>query len=298
MAEIKTKTTMEEFLTKDRANYYSGITSITVNSKDAYELKGKILDDLLENAFSGTNGEDANEHIEYFLKIVDPIDLPNVNYERVKLSVFPISLVGNASKWFEEFKGSITTWVDTKLFTHDIERTKTYKDYKNELNNEVDEPWSDNGVHYEICDHIFKPFRFKNGKTKWHICNLNEYGFYNGGELPGMVRVGYMAYFQNHEWSFKNIHKLDYELLVNLQECWWKINIHECSPFDNWRNHILGPYTNIDTPNDPYLDGRNGKANNNGDIQEEVELHKSEERCDLFDNPAKSRRFARLEVLR
>ncbi|GKA15711.1 hypothetical protein Tco_0695458 [Tanacetum coccineum] len=58
------------------------ITSITVNGKAAYELKGKFLDDLRDNAFSGTNGEDAVEHIEYFLKIVDPIDLPNGEEEQ------------------------------------------------------------------------------------------------------------------------------------------------------------------------------------------------------------------------
>ncbi|GJW31029.1 hypothetical protein Tco_0047904 [Tanacetum coccineum] len=87
MAKTKTNTAMEEFVTKDRENYYSGITSITVNGKAAYELKGKFLDDLRDNAFSGTNGEDAVEHIKYFLKIVDPIDLPNINYERLRLAV-------------------------------------------------------------------------------------------------------------------------------------------------------------------------------------------------------------------
>nr|GFC36872.1 hypothetical protein [Tanacetum cinerariifolium] len=35
-----------------------------------------------------------------------------VNYKRLRLAVFPISLVRNASKYFDEFKGSITTWVD------------------------------------------------------------------------------------------------------------------------------------------------------------------------------------------
>ncbi|GKA28602.1 hypothetical protein Tco_0714847 [Tanacetum coccineum] len=110
MAKIKTEATMEEFLTNNQANYYSGNTSITIDGKAAYELKGKFVDDLRNNAFSGTNGEDAVEHIEYFLKIVDPIDLPNANYERLRLAVFPISLVGNASKWFDEFKGSIITW--------------------------------------------------------------------------------------------------------------------------------------------------------------------------------------------
>nr|GEX44215.1 hypothetical protein [Tanacetum cinerariifolium] len=42
-------------------------------------MKGKFLDVLHNNAFSGINVEDAVEHIEYFLKIVDPIDLPNVH---------------------------------------------------------------------------------------------------------------------------------------------------------------------------------------------------------------------------
>ncbi|GKD02724.1 hypothetical protein Tco_1177698 [Tanacetum coccineum] len=44
--------------------------------------------------------------------------------------------------------------------------------------------------------------------------------------------------------SFVNFHELDYELLVKLQDYWWKVNDHKCSPFSNWRNHIEGPYAN------------------------------------------------------
>nr|GEU60645.1 hypothetical protein [Tanacetum cinerariifolium] len=39
MAYIRTKATMEEFATKDQANYYSRIISITIDGKRAYELK-------------------------------------------------------------------------------------------------------------------------------------------------------------------------------------------------------------------------------------------------------------------
>ncbi|GJZ18667.1 hypothetical protein Tco_0554790 [Tanacetum coccineum] len=67
--------------------------------------------------------------------------------------------------------------VDPKLFTHDIQRTKTYEDYENKLNNEVDEPWSKDGVPYEMCDHICEPFHFKDGKAKWSTCNSNEDGW-------------------------------------------------------------------------------------------------------------------------
>nr|GEW58204.1 hypothetical protein [Tanacetum cinerariifolium] len=51
---------METFVLNDEDNYYSMITSITINGKNTYEQKGKFLDDLHNNAFSGTNGKDAD----------------------------------------------------------------------------------------------------------------------------------------------------------------------------------------------------------------------------------------------
>ncbi|GJU17630.1 hypothetical protein Tco_1145596 [Tanacetum coccineum] len=102
---------------------------------------------------------------------------------------------------FKEFNFLLK--IDPELFTHDIERTKTYEDYENELNDELEEPWSEDGVPYKMCDHICEPFRFKNGKAKYLTCNSNEDGFCNGGELPRMVRVGYMTYFQDYEWYDK-----------------------------------------------------------------------------------------------
>ncbi|GKE47094.1 hypothetical protein Tco_1478352, partial [Tanacetum coccineum] len=91
--------------------------------------------------------------------------------------------------------------VDPELFTYDIERTENYDNYMNEFNDAFEEPWDEDGVPYEIGDHIYEPFRFKNERTKWPTCSTNEDGFYNGGELPGMVRVSYMTYFQDHEWD-------------------------------------------------------------------------------------------------
>ncbi|GKG40299.1 hypothetical protein Tco_0467076, partial [Tanacetum coccineum] len=64
------------------------------------------------NAFDGTNREEAVKHIEYFLRIVDPIDLPNVNHDKLRVVVFPISLVGGARRWFDKIKESIDNWVD------------------------------------------------------------------------------------------------------------------------------------------------------------------------------------------
>nr|GEV68574.1 hypothetical protein [Tanacetum cinerariifolium] len=198
-----------------------------------------------------------------------------------------------------------------------------------------EEPWLENGIPIDDVHHICEPLRFKNGKAKWRTCNSNDEGFCNGGELPRMVRVGYMTYFQDYKWYFRKLkdealkQKAIYE---RLKEYWRKMNDHECSLFTNWRSHIYETYTNtnIDANYDPYLDvsitfndheGRNDEK----DIREEKEPN-DDHGIHNFDNDldgdnayyhskksrsntkkigancleilAKNRRFAKLEGLR
>nr|GFA48805.1 hypothetical protein [Tanacetum cinerariifolium] len=110
----------------------------------------------------------------------------------------------------------------------------------------------DNGVPYQLCDHICEMCRFKNEIT---TCSSDIDGFCNGGELPGMVRVGSMTYFQDHK-CFGNFQELDYDVLVKLQECWWKINADEVAPFTRSESYGHEPYANMKTKKtrDPYLD--------------------------------------------
>nr|GEU90805.1 hypothetical protein [Tanacetum cinerariifolium] len=124
----------------DIFTFVIGITGITVNGKNAYEPKGKFLDDLHKNDFSGTNGEDAIKHIEYFLKFFDPIDLPNVNQDKLRVVVFPISLVGDAWRWFDGIRGSITSW---KLGSDEIKPTyeEPFDLEETDHDNEQDYEW-------------------------------------------------------------------------------------------------------------------------------------------------------------
>nr|GEV14271.1 hypothetical protein [Tanacetum cinerariifolium] len=90
--------------------------------------------------------------------------------------------------------------IDKDLFTFDIQGIRTYEEY--ELNNTVtkdlEEPWLDNRVPYQLCDHICEPYRINNGITKWPTCSSDIDGFCHDRELLGMVRVRSMTYFQNH----------------------------------------------------------------------------------------------------
>ncbi|GJZ95489.1 hypothetical protein Tco_0667823, partial [Tanacetum coccineum] len=106
MAEI-----MDQYMSKTRIDYGPGVARPKIDNKDQFELKGKFLKELRENTFSGSDNEDANEHIEKVLEIVDLFHVPNITVDQLMLRVFPISLTGAASCWLRnEPTGSIKTW--------------------------------------------------------------------------------------------------------------------------------------------------------------------------------------------
>nr|GFA01074.1 hypothetical protein [Tanacetum cinerariifolium] len=107
--------TMEQNMSKTRADYGSGIGRPNINDKDSFELKGQFFKELRDNTFSGSDHEDTNEHIKKVLKIVDLLHIPNANQDQVMLRAFPMSLTGAASHWLRNKpSGSITTWEDLK----------------------------------------------------------------------------------------------------------------------------------------------------------------------------------------
>ncbi|GJY35514.1 hypothetical protein Tco_0420892 [Tanacetum coccineum] len=165
--------------------------------------------------------------------------------------------------------------IDKDSFTFDIQGTGTYEEC--ELNNHVtrdlEEQWLDNEVPYQLL--------------KWPTCSSDIDGFCNGGELPGMVWIGSMTYFQHHKWYDELadgilkketlMHKAKVEeswgeaTPIKLQECWWKINAHEVEPFTHLESYRHRPYANFKTKkaHDPYLEinnifGRNYDTSNTG----------------------------------
>ncbi|GJY28891.1 hypothetical protein Tco_0404658 [Tanacetum coccineum] len=92
------ESTIEEYMTKTREDYGSGIVRPKIDEKARFELKGQFLKELCDNTFSGTNEKDVVEHIETFLEIVDSLDIPNVTHDQLRLSIFPVSLNGATRK--------------------------------------------------------------------------------------------------------------------------------------------------------------------------------------------------------
>ncbi|GKA02552.1 hypothetical protein Tco_0675217 [Tanacetum coccineum] len=110
VAETMAKT-MEQYMSKTRADYGSGVVRPKIEDKDNFELKGQFLKELRTNTFSRSDHEDANEHIEKVLKIVDLFHIFNITIDQVMLRSFPMSLTGAASRWLRNKpSGLITTW--------------------------------------------------------------------------------------------------------------------------------------------------------------------------------------------
>ncbi|GJZ74163.1 hypothetical protein Tco_0638309 [Tanacetum coccineum] len=110
-----TAETMEQYMSKSRTDYGSGVARPKIDNKDQFELKGQFLKELRENTFSGSDNEDANKHIENVLEIVDLFHVPNITVDQLMLRDFLISLTGAVSRWLRnEPTGSIKTWEDLK----------------------------------------------------------------------------------------------------------------------------------------------------------------------------------------
>ncbi|GKB96697.1 hypothetical protein Tco_0982834, partial [Tanacetum coccineum] len=169
--------------------------------------------------------------------------------------------------------------INTDLFTFDIQEIKTYEEYElnNNMTEELKEPWLDNG----LTDGNLKEEALK------HKARFEESW---GDATPEVIK--FCTWLKS---SFENFHELDYDVLVKLKECWWKVNAHENALFARWKNHGQGPYANTLTEKDydPNLDnnhifGRNYEANNAAKTQDNKKEHHDPSIC-------KIRRFMRMK---
>ncbi|GJY37146.1 hypothetical protein Tco_0422524 [Tanacetum coccineum] len=102
--------TMEQYMSKTQRDYGPGITRPTINQDFHFELKAQFLKELRDNTFSGSEHEDANEHIKKVLEIVDLFHIPKVTQDQIMLRAFPVSLTRAASRWLRnQPSGSIKT---------------------------------------------------------------------------------------------------------------------------------------------------------------------------------------------
>ncbi|GJR87612.1 retrovirus-related pol polyprotein from transposon TNT 1-94 [Tanacetum coccineum] len=173
--------TMEQYMSKTRTDYESGVARPKIDNKDQFELKGQFLKELREKTFSGSDNEDANKHIEKVLEIVDLFHVPNITVDKLMLRVFPISLTRAAARWLRnEPTGSIKTWEDlkTKFLNKYCPPGRTAKKIE-EINNFQQEP---DETLYQAWER-FKELLMK--CPQHYLTKIQEVIlFYNGLDVP------------------------------------------------------------------------------------------------------------------
>ncbi|GJY35017.1 hypothetical protein Tco_0420395 [Tanacetum coccineum] len=208
--------TMEQYMSKTRANYGSGISRPKIDDKDSFELKSQFLKELRDNTFSGSDQEDANEHIEKVLEIVDLFHIPNITQDQVMLKAFPISLTGAARHWLRNKpSGSITTWEDlkTKFLSKYCPPAYTAKTME-EINNFQQEP---DETLYQAWER-FKELLMK--CPQHYLTKMQEVIlFYNGLDVQTRQILDSKAQLNNLGREIKKVNEKVYATQVGCEQC-------------------------------------------------------------------------------
>ncbi|GKE07088.1 hypothetical protein Tco_1399106, partial [Tanacetum coccineum] len=289
-----------DYITATRKNFVSSDNEGRMVKKCIVEIQGTFLVKIHNDAFNGNDGENAFEHIDKFLEIVGPIKINGLTQDRFRLSVSPVSLAGAASEWFtKECIGSITTWDNMvekfilkfdHLSNHNEEEETEEDDNLNETDN-VPEIFMIEGNLFDFETPLCEAFHEFNSLLKidtylftYDIQNFKTYDEYkreldndkakDTQKLNGSSRK-HGLFSRSQVSCFENFHEIEYEVLLKLRECWWKVNAHEIAPFTCMENFGWGPYANMKTKwaINPYLDinrifGREYEAINVGCTQE------------------------------
>ncbi|GKD25038.1 uncharacterized mitochondrial protein-like protein [Tanacetum coccineum] len=174
---------------------------------------------LRTNTFSGSDHEDANEHIEKVLEIVDLFYIPNITIDQVMLRAFPMSLTGAASRWLRNKPtGSITTWdgLKTKFLNKYCPPARTAKKME-EINNFQQKP-------DENLYQVWERFKELLMKCPQHYLTEMQEKWYNGTSRSRSTETSYrlvaiQAQLNNLGREIKKLKEKVYAAQVGCEQC-------------------------------------------------------------------------------
>ncbi|GKE86859.1 ribonuclease H-like domain-containing protein, partial [Tanacetum coccineum] len=103
--------TIEQYIALILDDMKPDIVNPKIGEDVEFEINENFMRELRRKLFTGTDDEDAYEHLRMVLEIVDLFHFPGVTHDAIMLRVFPITLKGRALRWKDRLPaGSITTW--------------------------------------------------------------------------------------------------------------------------------------------------------------------------------------------
>ncbi|GKD23193.1 reverse transcriptase domain-containing protein, partial [Tanacetum coccineum] len=244
--EEETAETMEQYISKTRTDYGSGVVRPKIDNKDKFELKGHVFKELRENTFSGSDNEDANEDIEKVLEIVDLFHVPNITADQLMLRFFPISLTGAATRWLRnEPTGLVKTWEDlkTKFLNKYCPPGRTAKKIE-EINNFQQEP---DETLYQAWERFKKLFM----KCPQHyLTEMQEHNGTSRGRSTetsdGLAAI--QEQLNNLEREIKKVNEKLYAAQVRCEQCKGPHYTKDCSQKEEGKTLEEAYYTQFGGP--------------------------------------------------
>ncbi|GJY02462.1 hypothetical protein Tco_0360614 [Tanacetum coccineum] len=77
----------------------TGIVNPKIGDDVKFEINTNFMRELRRKLFTGTDDEDAYEHVHTVLEIMDLFHSPGITHDAIMLRVFPITLKGRALRW-------------------------------------------------------------------------------------------------------------------------------------------------------------------------------------------------------
>ncbi|GKA92347.1 calmodulin-interacting protein 111 isoform X1 [Tanacetum coccineum] len=103
--------TVEQYIALIPDDIKPGIVNPEIGDDVEFEINANFMRELRRKLFTGTDDEDAYEHVRTVLEIVDLLHFPGITHDVIMLRVFPITLKGRALRWKNRLPaGKITTW--------------------------------------------------------------------------------------------------------------------------------------------------------------------------------------------
>ncbi|GJX83795.1 hypothetical protein Tco_0333276 [Tanacetum coccineum] len=134
----------------ENAQAESNSTEPNTDNDINIKLSKEFLIELKNNAYHGMFDEDVVDHIAKVLELLDLIKIPGVDSHRLRLKVFPLSLVDDARQCEDEILDEGDNWgIDPLEFISRVNssfknhikvdgKTKKKYDYGNPLNTATD----------------------------------------------------------------------------------------------------------------------------------------------------------------
>ncbi|GJT30309.1 hypothetical protein Tco_0910584 [Tanacetum coccineum] len=103
---------MEQNLALTCRNQASGMVKPKIEGNVNFEIKSQFMRELREDTFSGNKIDDAYEHVERILDILNLFNILGVTHDAVMLCVFPITLTRVAKRWVDRLSPGIINTQD------------------------------------------------------------------------------------------------------------------------------------------------------------------------------------------